>query len=199
MTTMTENLISRFLSSPEGQRLRKEQLAQDLIACRALAAQLSDARDQLKRELPPLEKDAAATRNTVDQIQRDLEAAQTKANAAHRKVGDLTFSIELRIAGLEAELRRSSDPQIEAFHDELEKQWERMRQDFSVQESPPHWLTGRITTASLSSEVVHALLDTIKAARVAVEALKLEVLSKEEVAARLAVIQATVEAAADQQ
>ncbi len=153
-----------------------------------LAREVAELRRQRDRDLPELAKRHQKAQVRLQAARDTLAEARRLENAAQSASMSARSRFEHRIYALEGQLRASADPAIAEFIGELD---ELVLAGRAVKPETAKYGPQRSKEVS-NHEGVVARLEAIREARKQAEALKLEVISSDEVAARIEAIRVSI-------
>jgi len=186
-----DRLLERFVQSPAGRALAREQLAEDVSARQRLVEEIARLRTEETEVMPPLQAAIAAARGQEESARLALEERR-RANAyaiAEEQVASLGYYT--RIARLKVQLRATAPEEIGAFLREVDHREDELRR------ARPHVWAEETFASRIEIErpKVTTTYDEIVAARAevreirrAAEAMKLDALAPDDLAERLAAL-----------
>lgn len=189
----TQIILDRLVAGPDGQRILAELDAETLEERRRLASEITALNAELEKTLVPLRalegKALEAVKAAEEALQQARQRYQQTAGERRSAVSRHDRERTIRVA----QLIETAPEAVTAFQRELEQLGEQVRRTgISTGSGGRHWLTRQALPGTSNYATIIATVAAIGEARSAAEALKLEALTGEEVAGKIAELRESI-------
>lgn len=197
--TLTQRVIDRLVSGPLGKQILEEEERDALALRKEKVAQLATLTADFEAALPAVVGASTKAQARVQAAQTAVEAATAAWREADTAERNLRVRFDSQRDRLQADLVAEADPEINAFIHDMGVLFEKTRRTpIDVSGGTLDVWTGRRSPLTSSNgATVRAQLVAINEARLQAEELRLQPLTRGEVAERLAELRESIEKAGE--